>query len=217
MIVTPRSLPSALLSNPVRTSALLVAFFGIATLAVVSVHAAEAQPYDLGIRIFFPTEHGEEDLRLQLELTLLAELEQAACFRSVRILDPEPEFHEDPEDPATPGDHPDLLVRITISELEETSRFGANIAQRSNPNRTPDVDQMVVVDTEAAFAVEVIATADQIRLRNRRFNETAAYKPRMTEDPRIASWDELIESAARTTRRFLCRGSIAKDLQRASR
>lgn len=179
-----------------------------AALVAFPIHAGKTQPFDLGIHIVYSEEHGEEDLRRQLEATLLADLEREACFRSVTILDSVPD-HE--------TEKPDLLVRMVISNVEEKSRFGANIAQLSNPDRTPDVDQMVVVETEASFSLNLSSRAEDLALRSRRFNETAAYRPRMNEDPRLASWDELIRSTSRTTRRFLCKGSIEKDLRRAAR
>lgn len=198
-------------TQPLALAPLAVAL-GCAAAALTGappVAAGGPAEQDLGIVVLFAEDHGEEDLRRTFGATLLAELETEACFRSVRLLDPE-ELAELEAPPA-------LLLRVTISEIEEKTHWDVGTAQLSNPNRLPDTDQQLAVETEAAFLAELVTSADGLRLRDKFYRDRKVYRPRMREDPRVASWDELVASAARTARRLVCGGSIEKDLRRARR
>ena len=184
----------------------LPAFAAVLALATgwLPVSAGESLPYRLVVAVYWGPSVGPEALRQELEFELLRGLVAADCFESVV---------------ATPGeDKADLTLRLQISDYREETEFEYALSQAGEPGL--DTDRLSIAHVEANLLAEVIELQHGSVVRSRSFRQRASWRPTWNEDPREHAQGQLVEEAARTARKLVCKGSAtkwAKEIERARR
>jgi hypothetical protein len=108
--------------------------------------------------------------------------------------------------PASPGED-DLMLRVVVHSYKEVLDFEFGVSDQDSPDR--DKSQLTVARIGGTFQVEIRAADADAAVRERRFHHRSSWRPVIDEDPRGEAQLRLIDSVARTTRKFACKGSPA--------
>jgi hypothetical protein len=153
-------------------------------------------PYRVRVVVEWGQPAGPESFRADLEHAIVAEISMAACFRAVRT------------DPlASPGPD-DLQLRVTVHDYDEEIDFEYSVADRANPG--VNLDRLMVARLQGDFRAEVSTVLEEATVREDRFRQQSSWRPVYREDPREEAQRLLVESVARATRKFACKGSAGR-------
>lgn len=145
-----------------------------------------------------------ESMREELEIALLDDPGLHACFRSVKPL-AEVEGIE----------RPDIVLRVTLLDMEEEIRHEQSIAGYT---RSPDPEDAlkvyVILRLEARF--EILTPGSETPLRSSDFNKRVTERPEFPDqDARFDARMRVQEEAVRRGRKMACKLS-GKELDQAS-
>jgi hypothetical protein len=183
------------------------------------VHAGSAAPapFDLALQVVYGDDSlGSESLREDAERWIFREVASERCYASMERYGVESETHE-AGDVAEPSD-PDLLLRITVTNLELHESWDVTLAERTSPDR-PEEEMANRITATVAFDVDMDfrLLPDDLRLRRRQFHFDQTYRPTMGEDPREAVRMLVLDDLARSARSFTCKGTkkLPREIERA--
>ncbi len=188
-----------------RASDFTLAFVILLTAGPVT-EAGEPLPYRLAVEARFGAQRGPGRLLDEVRLELLSALDRAHCFDSVETLG-------DPRDVAV-----DLLLRVTLDNVEERTDVETSLAARNDPDSTPDVSRQMVAQVEALVTAEILLADRSAVVRSRRFLQANQWRPVLNEDPRYEARTLMVDQLVSTVRSFACKGKAkkwAKQLARA--
>jgi len=156
----------------------------------------------LPYRLYIDVGHGNhavsESVRRELELTVIDQLSQKRCFRSIARGVPD-----------APTDD-DLFLAISIHDYKDETEHDLSIAARTAPNAPPDAERRLTTRVEVRVLVELSTAADRLPLRSKSFVQTGSWRPSAYEDAREMAREEMIDAAAKTIRSLLCKGTPRK-------
>jgi hypothetical protein len=161
-------------------------------------------PHRLAVTVEWGRPAGPEAVRSALEYRIVEELAAERCFRSVRVGAPEaPQID-------------DLALRLVVHAYSEETEFDFGVADSGSPDLA--TGDRKVARIEADLHAEVRTVAESALVRERRFVQRSSWRPLANDDPREQALRQMIDSVARATRKFACKGSRAswsKQLERA--
>jgi hypothetical protein len=154
---------------------------------------AEPQTYELAVQVAYGDFKGAESFREELELQLVRELQSERCFREAIAAGAQEE------------NGADLLLLVLIEQMEERTDYDLTIAQRDSPYATASESRRLRATMEVRIELQLRLLPESILLRERRFGNLEGYRPQLDEDPRYEVQILMIESLARTARKFACK------------
>jgi len=159
---------------------------------------SEPQTYRIAVQVAYGDQKGAESFREELELQLLRELQHERCFREAIA------------EGAQEENSADLLLLVLIREMEERTDYDLTIAQRDSPYATVEESRRLIARMEATVELQLRLLPESILLRERRFGNLEGYRPQLDEDPHYEVQILMIQSLARTGRKFACKDAGKK-------
>lgn len=190
---------------------LLGAAFVVLTFSSLAAKPAVPAPYELALQVVYGDDSlGSESLREDAERWIFRETASHGCYAAM-------ERYGVRE--ATPsGDGPDLLLRVTLTNLDVHETWDVSLAERTSPDHAGE-DMSNRVTATVAFDVDMVLLVmpEEAALRHREFRHNQSYRPSMGEDPREAVRLLVLEDLARAIRGFACKGTkkLPREIERA--
>ena len=168
----------------------------LASVAAFPIAARDpALPYRLSVSVEWGQPLGPESFRDALRRQLVLEITAKRCFRSVQ--------ERPPESPTAD----DLSLRLFVDGFREETEFEVGIAERNDPQY--DTGRKMIAWLDADFHAQVQAPGGERPVREQAFHRKSSWRPLYREDPRQQVQLKMIETVARATRKFVCKGSPA--------
>ena len=183
-----------------RTTCLLVTLCALLAAVGGPVRAAdEVRPYDVGVRVVYgPGVRASADLRTQLEIVLVDELNRRACYRSVRVVDDDRRAAEQ------------LVFKVRIDLLEDTTEHDISIAQREGSDRP---DDRIKFDVSVRLQAEtgILAHGSDRAIYSKPYRVMITRRPRYLLDDAVdALRGELFDDFAERASKIACKPSAAR-------
>lgn len=187
---------------------------GLAICPPISAGSAAPAPFDLALQVVYGDDSlGSESLREDVERWVFREVASQRCYAAMQRYGVAPDTDEDGE-----AADPDLLLRITLTNLEVHDSWDVTLAERTAPDRSEE-DMSNRITATVAFDVDMDfrLLPDDMTLRRRVFRFDQTYRPTMGEDPREAVRMLVLDDLARSARGFACKGThkLPREIERA--
>jgi hypothetical protein len=180
---------------------LLGATFVALSCLPLAAKSAGPAPYELALQVVYGDDSlGSESLREDAERWIFRETASHGCYAEMERYG----AHE-----AAPGQEgPDLLLRVTLTNLDVHETWDVSLADRTSPDHAGE-DMSNRVTATVAFDVDMVLLVmpEEATLRHREFRHQQSYRPSMGEDPREAVRLLVLEDLAREIRGFACKGT----------
>ncbi len=157
-----------------------------------------ALPYLLEVEVRSGGSAAPERVRRNLEIELIGELDQVACFERVE------RYGEERDEVEA------LLLRLTIADVRRETSYDSSLAQRYDPDAPPQIDQGLMATVEAHLALELFSLPESIWLKEKRFTVTRRVRPTLGSDAKLEVEFEMIDEVTRVARTWACKGSAKK-------
>jgi len=161
-------------------------------------HAGKGAPValTLAVDVAYGPHQGPESFREELERQLIRESRGAGCFtRTIPAR-------------GAQEDEADLLLRVVIRELVQQTDHDLSITQRGSTYGPADESRRLTAKMEAEVDLQLLLLPESRSLRQRGFKAAEAYRPRMNEDPAYEVQLQMLDSIARSCRKFVCKGGV---------
>ena len=196
---------------------LVLLLLGLSVCPPLNARSAAPAPFELALQVVYGDDSlGSESLREEVERWIFREVASQRCYAAMERYGVAPATQEDGE--ATEPSDPDLLFRITLTNLELHESWDVTLAERTSPDRAGE-DMSNRITATVAFDVDMDfrLLPDDTTLRKREFRFEQTYRPTMGEDPREAVRMLVLEDLARSARGFACKGTkkLPREIERA--
>jgi hypothetical protein len=203
---------SSQIPGPGILSVLLL--LGIAVCPSSNAGSTEAAPFQLALQVVYGDDSlGSESLREDVERWIFREVASHGCYASMERYG----VVADAGGEAAGSSNPDLLLRITLTNLEVHESWDVTLAERTAPDRAGE-DMSDRITATVAFDVDMDfkLLPEDTTLRKREFAFHQTYRPSMGEDPREAVRMLVLEDLARSARGFACKGTkkLPREIER---
>jgi hypothetical protein len=144
------------------------------------------------------------------------EVASRRCYVSAERYAPRKEAEG--ESPATDTSGPDLLFRITLTNLDVHESWDVTLAERTSPDGSgEDMSNRITATVAFDVEMELSLMPEEKRLRRIDFHHNQSYSPTMGEDPREAVRTLVLEDLSRSARGFACKGTkkLPREIERA--
>lgn len=170
-------------------------------------------PFDLMLQVVYGDDSlGSESLREDVERWVFREVASQRCYAAMERYDAAAEG----QGKESPG--PDLLLRITLTNLDVHESWDVSLAERTSPDRAGE-DMSNRIAATVAFDVEMDLRLmpEGTTLRKRSFHHDQTYRPSAGEDPRAAVRELVLDDLSRSARGFACKGTkkLPREIERA--
>jgi hypothetical protein len=176
----------------------------VSALSILPAAAPEPLPYHVTVSVEWGRALGPVSIRESLENRVIAELAAHRCFRSVAS-----DIPESPKDD-------DLRLRLIVHDYNDEIDFEFGVADHDGPDL--ERRQSSVARVQARFQARLTTLAGDHLLRERSFRQNSSWRPLELDDPSEQARRQMVENAARATRKFACKGSSSswsRQLERA--
>lgn len=174
-------------------------------------------PFNLAFQVIYGDDSlGNESLRESVERWVFREVASRGCYAAM-------ERYTGPVESAgeTTGDvpaGPDLLFRITLTNLDVRESWDVTLAERTSPDGTgEDMSNRITATVAFDVVMDLLVMPEEKKLRRVDFRHNQSYRPTAGEDPREAVRLLVLEDLARSARGFACKGSkkLPREIERA--
>jgi len=177
----------------------------------------EPAPYKLAVQVVYGDDSlGTESLRDGVERWVFREVASRRCYVSAERYAPRKEAEG--ESPANDTSGPDLLFRITLTNLDVHESWDVTLAERTSPDGAgEDMSNRITATVAFDVEMELSLMPEEKRLRRIDFHHNQSYSPTMGEDPREAVRTLVLEDLSRSARGFACKGTkkLPREIERA--
>jgi len=194
-----------------RARVLARLFLSLTMLSGSLAFAAGPAPYTLAVRVELRGP-GFETFRSDADYLSVGAIDGSGCFARVVPLD------EQAGEPlaAAATAQADLLLIVTLSDVEDELEYEISMAERNAPNAQPQTRQMKVAHLDVQVAARLLTVDGELIVDDRDFHVGASHRPVLDEDPRLEAQTDALGQIARTLRKWVCKGG-ARRLDKAIR